>query len=300
MDKTTPLLSFISITYNGLDDTIDLINSISNTIHSVSYEIIIIDNASKTNEAEILKSRFSFIKTIRSNENLGFSGGNNLGLKIALGKYIFFINNDTFFKSDNINTFLDIFDTNLEIGGISPKICYAQAPYNIQYAGYTPLSCITMRNQTIGQNCSQNLFNTPLPTFSLHGAAMIVKKEVIDKIGGMPDIYFLYYEELDWCSTIKQAGYTLWYNPSCIVYHKESQSTKKNSSLQTYYMTRNRLLYAYRNLKGSRKFLSILYQTTIVAFKNSILFTARGNKDLALATYKGVYSFYILKNKRKK
>ena len=83
----------------------------------------------------------------------------------------------------------------------------------------------------------------------------------------MPEIFFLYYEELDWSTSMTRAGYELWYEPRCTVFHKESQSTGQLSKLRTYFLTRNRLLYARRNMKGMERLMSVLYQSTIAAGK---------------------------------
>ena len=93
--NNAPLLSFITICYNGIADTCALIESIHKIIHSVSYEIIVVDNASREDEAAIIKMQYPTVITVRSPQNLGFSGGNNLGFEIAQGKYLFLINNDT-------------------------------------------------------------------------------------------------------------------------------------------------------------------------------------------------------------
>lgn len=98
--KETPVISFITICYNGLADTCALIDSLQAAVHSVSYEIIVVDNASRQNEAAVISRRYPFVKTIRSKRNLGFSGGNNLGIREAGGKYIFLINNDTYITDD--------------------------------------------------------------------------------------------------------------------------------------------------------------------------------------------------------
>ena len=99
--KETPVISFITICYNGLADTCALIDSLQAAVHSVSYEIIVVDNASRQNEAAVISRRYPFVKTIRSKRNLGFSGGNNLGIREAGGKYIFLINNDTYITEDS-------------------------------------------------------------------------------------------------------------------------------------------------------------------------------------------------------
>lgn len=294
-----PLLSFITVCYNGITDTCALIESIHKIIHSVSYEIIVVDNASREDEATIIKAHYPTVITLRSQQNLGFSRGNNMGLKIAQGRYLFLINNDTYFESDGIQALIDRLESNPQIGAVSPKIRFAFSPQHIQFAGYTQLSNITMRNEPIGMgHTDDGSFETPHPSPYLHGAAMLIKREVIDRTGLMPEIYFLYYEELDWCTTMTRAGYTLWYEPHCTVFHKESQSTGQQSPLRTFYLTRNRLLYAWRNFTGVRCLLSILYQMTVAAGKNSLVYLLKHRIDLASAVWKGVFAFFSLPNKK--
>ena len=294
-----PLLSFITVCYNGIADTCALIQSIHKIIYSVSYEIIVVDNASREDEAAIIKTHYPTVITVRSQQNLGFSGGNNLGLEIAQGRYLFLINNDTYFESDGIQALIDRLESNPQIGAVSPKIRFAFPPQYIQFAGYTQLSSITMRNEPIGMgHPDDGRFETPHPSPYLHGAAMLIKREVIDRTGPMPEIYFLYYEELDWCTAMTRAGYTLWYEPHCTVFHKESQSTGQQSPLRTFYLTRNRLLYAWRNFTGMRCLLSILYQMTVAAGKNSLVYFLKHRVDLASAVWKGVFAFFSLPNKK--
>ncbi|WP_455591489.1 glycosyltransferase family 2 protein [Bacteroides sp.] len=295
-----PIISFITICYNGLEDTRELVRSIQKTIRSVSYEIIVIDNASVCNEAEILQHEFPSITTLRSPGNLGFSGGNNLGIRIARGKYIFLINNDTYLKEDGLQYMVERIESHPQVAAVSPKIRFAFAPQQIQFAGYTPLSSITLRNALVGfGQPDDKRFDSPSPTPYLHGAAMMIKREVIEKVGMMPEIYFLYYEELDWCTQMTKVGYQLWYEPRCTVFHKESQSTGQMSELRTYYLTRNRLLYAWRNLTGTKRMLSIIYQIGIAANKNIALQALKGRFGLSAATLKGVFAFFVLPNKMK-
>lgn len=290
-----PLISFVTICYNGLEDTRQLVQSLQGTVRSVSYEIIIVDNASTGNEAEILRKDFPGAIVIRSERNLGFSGGNNLGIQAAGGKYIFLINNDTYLAEDGLPYLVDRLESRPDIAAVSPKIRFAFPPQSIQFAGYTPLSRITLRNALIGfGETDDGRFDTPAPTPYLHGAAMMVKREAIEKIGLMPEIYFLYYEELDWCTRMTKAGYQLWYEPRCTVFHKESRSTGQQSKLRTFYLTRNRLLYAWRNLEGAARWLSISYQISIAATKNLLAALLKRRFDLCSAILKGICAFIVL------
>lgn len=294
------LLSIITVNYNGLKDTCELMESLP--LNDESLEVIMVDNASKEDEASVIAQRFPQVKVIRSKQNLGFAGGNNLGIQVAHGKYLFFINNDTLFRCKKedvrkkmLQPLIDRLDCSPKIGMVCPKIRFTWGNQLIQYAGYTPLSSITLRNKSIGFNEEDHgQYDTPYPTPYAHGAAMMVKREVIEKAGMMPECYFLYYEELDWSMMIRRAGYEIWYEPACTIYHKESQTTGQQSPLRGYYITRNRLLFAKRNIKGGTLLLSYLYLIGIVAPKDIFKYFFQGRFDLCKATIKGIIHFIKL------
>ena len=278
-------LSIITINYNGLKDTCELIDSIP---FKDDMEVIVVDNASTQDEASIIAKRFTQVKVIRSNKNLGFAGGNNIGIKEAKGDYILLINNDTYFKVFNIDSLIKRLESSDKIGIVCPKLRFAWGNNPIQFAGYTPLSNITLRNRAIGfGEDDKGQYDTAHPTPYAHGAAMLIKREAIDKLGLMPECFFLYYEEIDWSMMFTRAGYEIWYDPCCTVYHKESQTTGQNSSLRTYYITRNRILLVKRNYKGINKYLSHIYLIGIVATRDIIKYSLQGRFDLVKAVYKG-------------
>ena len=285
-------ISIITINYNGLANTCALIETIP--FNDYPLEVIVVDNASSEDEATLIEQRYPQVKVIRSKKNLGFAGGNNLGIKAALGKYLFFINNDTFLRpqDSNLQHLIDRLESDTKIGMVCPKIRFAWGTCPIQFAGYTPLSRITLRNKAIGfgeEDLGQydNAHSTPYA----HGAAMMVKREAIEQAGMMPECYFLYYEELDWSMMIRRAGYDIWYEPTCTIYHKESQSTGQDSALRTYFITRNRLLFAKRNQQGAAKFLTYIYLIALVASKDILKQTFRGRYDLVQATFRGIRTF---------
>jgi GT2 family glycosyltransferase len=123
---------------------------------------------------------------------------------------------------------------------------------------------------------------------------MMVKREVIEKAGLMPECYFLYYEELDWSMMIRRAGYDIWYEPSCTIFHKESQTTGQNSPLRTYYISRNRLLFAQRNQQGMARYITYLYLIGLVAIRDILKYAVQRRWDLVHATTRGVVSFIKL------
>ncbi len=282
-------ISIITINFNGLKDTCELIDSIP---FNNEMEVIVVDNASKEDEASIIAEQYPQVKVIRSPRNLGFAGGNNLGIKEAKGKYILLINNDTYFKEYNIDLLIERLESSDKIGIVCPKLRFAWGNNPIQYAGYTPLSPITMRNQSIGfGEEDEGQYNTPHSTPYAHGAAMLIKREAINKVGLMPECFFLYYEELDWSMMFTRAGYEIWYDPACTIYHKESQTTGQNSPLRTYYITRNRLLLVKRNYKGVIRDLSYIYLIGIVGLKDSLKYLFTRQPSLTIAVLKGLRDF---------
>lgn len=290
-------ISIISVNYNGFALTAAMIDSLRRHV-TTPLEIVVVDNGSARDEAALLRERYPDITVLRSDENLGFAGGNNLGIRTATGDCLLLLNNDTEVTDDTLHHLAETLDADPSIGAVCPKIRFWAPPQAIQFAGYTPLTRITLRNGLIGfGQPDDGFYDSPHETPYAHGAAMMVRREVPAKAGTMPDIYFLYYEELDWSVRIREQGWQIAYDPRCTVFHKESATTGQESPLRSYYLTRNRLLFAWRNLHGTARMLSVAYQLCIAVPKNIAAALARGRGDLAKAVLRGAGGFFTLKNK---
>ena len=301
--REAKILSIITVNYNGLKDTCELMDTLH--LDDASIEVIVVDNASQQDEASVIEQRYPQVKVIRSKENLGFAGGNNLGIEASCGQYLYFINNDTLLHLQDapvkkskygipadIHYLVERLESNPKIGMVCPKIRFTWGENLIQYAGYTPLSRITVRNHAIGFNESDyGQYDTAHPTPYGHGAAMLVRREAIDKAGMMPTCFFLYYEELDWSMMIRRAGYDIWYEPASTIYHKESQATGQASPLRTYYITRNRLLLVRSNSPLPWRYLSYLYLIFVAGTKEIVKDMLKLRLDLAHATLRGLWHF---------
>lgn len=297
------IISIITINYNGVKDTCELMETLP--LDDTSIEVIVVDNASQQDEASVIEQRYPQVKVIRSSENLGFAGGNNLGIEASCGKYLYFINNDTLLSLQGnaiakpkhgmqaeLRSLVERLESDPQIGMVCPKIRFTWGDNLIQFAGYTPLSRVTLRNNAIGFNESDyGQYDTAHPTPYGHGAAMMVRREAIDKAGMMPTCFFLYYEELDWSMMIRRAGYTIWYEPASTIYHKESQTTGQASPLRTYYITRNRLFFVQRNSPLPWRFLSYLYLIFVAGLKAILKDLLTKRSDLARATLRGLWHF---------
>ncbi len=256
--NSSPLVTIITVNYNQTAATSDFLNSLDLLTYK-NYEVIVVDNAS-SQKSDDLKNTFPFITHITSPHNIGFAGGNNIGLLYAKGEYVFFINNDTIVTKDLLDILVKHLQENIHCGMVCPKIKYYSQPDTIQYAGSIGMHPITCRSHDIGYlQKDDGSYDVTRKTDLPNGAAMLIPMNLIRKIGTMSEIFFLYYEELDWAAKFKKAGYEIHCVGSANVLHKESLSTGKNSPFKTYFLHRNRLLYIRRNHLGLKKFASCTF-----------------------------------------
>lgn len=275
------LVSVITINFNHSNVTEALLDSVFNSNTYEPIEVIVVDNGSVINPVPGWRDKYPGVKFIRSEINLGFSGGNNLGIKEAKGDYLFFVNNDTEVTEGLIGALAGTLDARPEVGMVSPKIRYYEQPEVLQYAGYTPMNYYTARNACIGQfEMDKGQYDqlTGETGFG-HGAAMMLRREVIEKAGSMPENYFLYYEEMDWCEQVKRAGYKIWVNMQALIYHKESITVGGKSAMKEYFMNRNRILFVRRNCSFAVQAIFWPYFIFVVAVRNILGYIKNGQWD---------------------
>jgi GT2 family glycosyltransferase len=284
-------VSVVTVNFNQPAVTEELLSSIEKTNTYTNLEVIVVDNASKANPVPDWIAKYPGIIFIRSEVNLGFAGGNNLGLQSATGDYIFMVNNDTEFTPGLVATLVNVLDNNDAVGMISPKINYFTDKGLIQYAGYTPMNYYTARNSCIGlkQKDEGQFDHITAPTAYCHGAAMMIRKEAIEKAGMMNENFFLYYEEVDWCEHIIRAGFNAWVCTEALIYHKESVSVGKKSKLKEYFMNRNRILFIRRNAPFFKKIFFYFYFLFLVVPRNLVSYIKDKQYDFIPMLLKAVW-----------
>jgi GT2 family glycosyltransferase len=284
-------VSLITVNYNQAQVTEQLLASIAEANTYAAMELIVVDNASKLNPVPAWQQQYPGVTFIRSESNLGFAGGNNLGIGAAKGDYLFFVNNDTEFTPGLIEALVAVLDQHPGVGMVSPKIRYFDQPRVLQYAGFTPMNYYTMRNKCIGQFEEDRGQYDHLtgPTGYIHGAAMMVRRAAMDKAGLMAENFFLYYEEMDWNDHIKRAGYEIWLEPRALIYHKESVSVGRVSGLKEYFMNRNRILFIRRNAPSAFTVLVFyVYFLLVVTPRNLLNYLRQGHQGFAGLLFKAI------------
>lgn len=284
MQGPAPFISIITLNYNQTDVTCAFLES-TRKLRYPHYEILVCDMDSRVDPTkQILAGNYPNTRLLLRKENLGFAGGNNWGMRQANGDFMFIVNNDTEVTDDLLNKLLQPFNEDETIGVTCPKIKFFDQPNVIQYAGFNPMNNLTGRVSMIGSfEEDKGQHDQSGPTFGAHGCAMLVKKEVIEKVGMFPEKFFLYYEEWDWSARILKAGYKIWYTANAVIYHKESMSVGKGNPMKVYYHTRNRILYMRRNVSFWQLLVFSAFFTFFTMPKSIVRFLA--NKQFTQLRY---------------
>lgn len=281
----------ILVNYNGCDDTIECINSILKCNYE-NYEVCVVDNGSTDESANNLRIRYTDsqepVHLILSNENLGFSGGNNLGITYALergAEYILLLNNDTIVTSNFLEELVDSSKRYGDKIAVGAKIYYESSHNNangciIWYAG-GKFNFKTGRSKHYGiDEIDRGQLDKEQEVSFITGCCILLHKDIIKKIGLMPEDYFLYCEDLAYSIEVQRAGFKLIYNPNAVIYHKVSSSTGRNSKISVYYSVRNKLY--------------IIRKYTNTPLLANMVFLFENIKRIICGTYdvKSVYSGY--------
>ena len=284
------LTSIITVNFNHPDVTLQFLESVKIHTSVDEVEVIVVDNGSREDHGASFKDIYPSLIYIRSEKNLGFAGGNNLGIRVAKGDYLLLLNNDTEITPGLLSALRGELDHRPEVGMISPLILYFDDKTIVQYAGFTEMNYITCRNNTIGEReKDEGQYNgVSRETGYCHGAAVMCRKADVDSIGSMDELFFLYYEELDWCEKFKRAGKKIWFTGDARIYHKESMSVGKESSIKTYFMTRNRMLFIRRNTGWLNTLLFSIYYLGIACPWQITKYLLKGKKGLVRWVIKGI------------
>jgi len=249
----TPKVSVIILSYNAKNDFLDCLESVL-TSNRLNCEIIVVDNGSTDECWEALKrtqERYPFLKLVRSELNLGRTGGYNLGLKYVNGEYVLFLDQDTIIDKNMISELAKVLETDRVIGAVGPKIFYHSDPHQIWSVGGS-VSLLTGRASGKGKDeVDRGQFNL-VTDVQEHPAAILVKHEVIKRIGGYnsydKDIFMVYCDP-DFCLKIWEAGYKIKLSPRAKLWHKVKKPTKLSealgmkSPLMAFLSARNRIIF---------------------------------------------------------
>lgn len=225
-----PKVSIILLNWNSGEFTKSCIESL-NEISYFNYNIIVVDNGSVDGSDYALKREFANIVLLKNNENMGFTGGNNVGIDFALqheADFVLILNNDTVVDKNFLSEMVKVAETDERIGMTTCKMFYYDKPKRIWYAGGI-VNKLTLKSKHIGANeIDAKKYSTVREVGFVTGCCMLVRRELIEKIGAFDENFFIYAEDLDWSLRASKAGYKLVYTGSAILWHMQSVSVRKN------------------------------------------------------------------------
>lgn len=245
-------ISIVILNYNSTEHTRKCLDSCL-TLDYPMYDIILVDNASRDKRYRRIIQQHPEIILIENDKNLGFSGGNNTGIRYAIehgAEFILLLNNDTTVASDLLAQLATNWHSLDKPGALGCKVLMMNQPHVINSFGcnltYRPLR---VSHRYKGENDGQHL-NSIQETDYIHGCALFTSKQVLETVGLLDDNYFLYWEDVDFSFRIKRAGYKLYCTPKAKVWHHisgSSTSVGRTPAMQ-YYGVRNMLLFVSKNI----------------------------------------------------
>ncbi len=245
-----PKVSIIILVYNNYIDTKECLESLANITYQ-NYEVILVDNGSTDGSGKKLEQEYPEHTYIFNEDNLGFAGGVNCGIRYSMTKnadYVFLLNNDAIVDKGFLEPLVSIAGKNSSIGIVGSKIYYYSRPRIINFAG-GKIDLWRGITPHIGSGeLDRGQYEKPTEEDFQDGCAMLIKKEVINKIGLFDTIYFLYSEEVDFCYRAKKAGYKILNVPQSRVWHKISASVGGGESFNAiYHGTKSRIIFMRKN-----------------------------------------------------
>lgn len=297
MVESVPHVTAVVLNWNNYDDTSSCIESLLDQAYE-NLHVIVVDNGSTDGSAERIGSEFPSVDLVRTGENLGFGGGMNVGIERALengADYVWLVNNDTIYPDRGVlETLVRTAEERETIGIVTPLIrAYPntretyfergfidERSYNADvHEGTRSLIDLRFDKDAIEVHAEGALvWNDFIPL-----CCALVRREVIEDVGTLPEEYFLYYEDADYGVQITDAGYELVTHRGCEAYHRSAASSE-NRVLPEYYKARNRVLFARRRGTVDVKFpLVFLWQIVVAVGYNFV----RGNVSVAYALLRG-------------
>jgi hypothetical protein len=260
-----PLVYIVIINWNQPEMTKDCLASLAQTNYS-PYKVVVVDNGSTDDSVVSIQTTFPETIILETGKNLGYSEGNNVGIRFALEQsadYILLLNNDTAVDPKMLRQLVDIAESNPQIGIVGPTQYYFDLPDTIWgAANYVRWSAGVTRRTRMGQRVAPGQFvlqnGQLIEADYIDTCAALVRRQVFERVGLLDGRYFINFDDADFGLRARQAGFRVVYLPEARMWHKVSASMGQASPATTYYMTRNLLLLFWDHGRGYRRIMAIL------------------------------------------
>lgn len=274
-----PLIYIIILSWNHKDDLLRCLHSLKELTYP-NYKVVIVDNASQDDSVRMVKKLFPEHQIIVNEKNLGFSKGCNIGLRYAIAQqadYVLTLNQDTVVSPTMLEGFLNLAQTNPTIALLNPKTYFMKpledGRYRLYYAGAWE-GFLPLEQRLPGMNePDRGLYDIPSLVGYAWGHALLARRDVLEQVGLFDETFFMYYEDLDLCRRMKQAGYQVWYAPQAEVWHNVPDGDRRTNFevwRWVYKITSMRIFYKkhYGYLRGEFLSLANIIYMSLRFFRN--------------------------------
>jgi len=271
--EKSPRVLVIILNWNGTEDTLRCLESLRQVEYD-NFEVLVIDNGSAPGSADPIEIAFPEVTLIRNEQNLGFSGGNNVGLRYARdtdSKYVLILNNDTAIDPQFVTELVKVAETDPRIAVVGGKVIQLEKPDRI-WAVYGAVNFCQQLVKVWGYNQPVAEFSSQKEVDFVVGCGMLLSTDAVADVGEFDELFFAYHDEVDWCKRARDKGYRAVYQPTAIMWHKGCASTGGFASYYNpalrYLVARNSVLYVKKYARPHEwiKFIAILAVSLPVGF----------------------------------
>ena len=253
-------LSVIILSWNTRDLLFECLKSLSENSYTIDVEFIVVDNASEDDSRDMVRTEYRQVKLVVNDSNIGFGAGNNTGIRASSGRYILFLNSDTVVMQGALDGMVNFADAQVDIGIVGPKLLNADGSLQYSCRRYPNLGTGMFRNTPLGRLFPKNKFtsdylysdwdhNTPKEVDWVSGAALMIRRDLVDKIGAFDEDYFMYCEDVDLCwranhTEISEGKpWRVIYLPDSKIFHYIGRSSDRVPTRMTYEFHRSQHLF---------------------------------------------------------
>jgi hypothetical protein len=293
MTDHEPKVGIIILNWNSYEVTKDCLLSLRKLDYS-NHEVVLVDNGSIDSSAEKLIETFPEIRLIKNGTNLGFTGGNNVGICDVLNRgadYLLLLNNDTVVAPNFLSELVQVAESDVKIGILNPKIYFFEPADRLWCAGGVHKTWWSFPEMLGVHQRDNGKYNQTREVSFITGCAFLIKVEVVKRIGLLDEMFFHGFEDVDWSVRSLQAGFKAVYVPAAVIWHKDSYVTKKNAGkeFRDFYSTRNSILFARKHLRRQYWPLFVLSLSRWLAYRTTG-YLLRSELKRVKALYKGMWS----------
>jgi GT2 family glycosyltransferase len=269
-------LSVIILSWNTCQLLEKCLTALVEFAREINFETIVIDNGSTDGSQQMVRSRFSDVRLIENEENLGFAGGNNQGIRLSKSPFILLLNSDAFVTQGALENLLGVMMEHPKAGIVGAQLINPDGSFQASHTPFPGLWQEFLILSGLGRMFMGKFYPSRGPEIErrarivdyVEGACLLVRRDAVDQAGMLSEEYFMYAEEMDWCFTMKKAGWEVWYQPEARIIHYGGASSKNRPTAREGDLYRGRVIFFKKHYGNFQAYLLKVMIGLFVGIKN--------------------------------